>query len=99
MTIEITYYGSTQNPNIYGQPIASEKVTASAVSAQSTSTTPTNCTIVRIAATANDRYAYGSNPTAVATATGGADCHYIGSGAVIDLEAKPGYKIAVITAS
>jgi hypothetical protein len=96
MTIEVTYFTGSPNYNMYGTPISSETVTASGTSAQS-GTTPANARIVRIRATANDRFAYGSNPTA--TATAGANGHYIGSGDIIDLDAVSGNKIAVITAS
>ena len=96
MSLEITYYTETRNMNLYGQPISSETRTASASSAQS-GATPSNAVIIRIKSTANNRYAYGSNPTA--TATAGASGHYIASGDVIDIPAIPGYKIAVITAS
>jgi hypothetical protein len=96
MSLEITYYANGLNPNIYGQPISSETRTASASSAQS-GATPGSADIIRIASTANNRYAYGSNPTA--TATAGASGHYIGSGAVIVIPAVAGWKLAVITAT
>jgi hypothetical protein len=96
MSLEITYYSNAQNPNIYGQPILSETRTASASSAQS-GATPSNASVIRIASTANNRYAYGSNPTA--TAAAGASGHYIGSGAVIVIPAIDGNKLAVITAT
>jgi hypothetical protein len=96
MSLEITYYASARNENIYGQPISSETRTASASSAQS-GATPSNADIIRIASTANNRFAYGTNPTA--TATAGANGHYIGSGAVIVIPAIAGNKLAVITAS
>lgn len=96
MSLEITYYSGGRNLNMYGGPIVSETRTASATSAQSAAT-PANADIIRIASTANNRYAYGTNPTA--TATAGANGHYIASGCVIDIVAVPGNKIAVITAS
>ena len=96
MSLEITYYAAGNNPNTYGQPISSETRTASASSAQS-GATPANADIIRITSTANNRYAYGSNPTA--TATAGLSGHYIASGATIDIPAISGNKIAVITAS
>lgn len=97
MTVEITYYAACRNASMYGQPISSETCTASGTSALSAAT-PANADIVRLKATANDRYAYGTgSPTA--TATAGANGHYIASGDVIDLPAVPGWKFAVITAS
>jgi hypothetical protein len=96
MTIEVTYYTGSQNLNMYGVPISSETVTASATSAQS-GATPTNARIIRIRAKADDRYAYGANPTA--TAAAGASGHFIGSGDIIDIDAVPGNKLAVITAA
>ena len=97
MSLEITYYAAAANANAYGLPITSETRTASAVSAQS-GATPANASIIRIKSTANNRYAYGSNPTA--TATAGDNGHYIASGDIVEI-ATPvaGHKIAVITAS
>jgi hypothetical protein len=96
MSLEITYYAQDVNKNMYGQAISSETRTASGTSAQS-GATPAGADIIRIKSTANNRYAYGSNPTA--TATAGASGHYIASGDVIDIPAVSGYKLAVITAS
>jgi hypothetical protein len=96
MSLEISYYANAANPNIYGMPLVSETRTASGSSAQS-GATPSNADIIRIASTAANRYAYGANPTA--TATAGQNGHYIGSGAVIVIPAVPGWKLAVITAS
>lgn len=97
MSLEITYYTkSMQRISMYGKAISSETRTASATSAQS-GTTPANAEIIRIASTANNRWAYDANPTA--TATAGASGHYLASGAAIDIEAVSGNKIAVITAS
>jgi hypothetical protein len=96
MSLEITYFAETRNMNMYGLPISSETRTASGTSAQS-GATPSNAVIVRIHSTANNRYAYGSNPTA--TATAGANGHYIASGQTIDLPAVAGWKLAAITAS
>ena len=96
MSLEITYYTQSRNQNMYGAPISSETRTASGTSAQSAAT-PGSADIIRICSTAANRYAYGSNPTA--TATAGANGHYIASGGVIDIQAIPGYKLAVITAS
>lgn len=96
MSLEITYYAGGSNPNAYGLPISSETRTASGTSAQS-GATPSNAVYIRIASTANNRYAYGANPTA--TAAAGADGHYIASGQVIDIPAVSGNKIAAITAA
>jgi hypothetical protein len=96
MSLEITYYAEGNNKNTYGLPISSETRTASASSAQS-GATPANAEVIRIASTAANRYAYGSNPTA--TATAGASGHYLASGAVIDIPAVSGWKLAVITAT
>ena len=96
MSLEITYHARGNDKTFYGQPILSETRTASGTSAQS-GATPTNAEIVRIHSTAANRYAYGANPTA--TATAGANGHYIASGSTIDIPAIAGNKIAVITAS
>ena len=96
MSLEITYFAAGANKNMYGTPILSETRTASGTSAQS-GATPSSADIIRIASTAANRFAYGSNPTA--TATAGANGHYLASGATIDIPAIAGYKIAVITAS
>lgn len=96
MSLEITYHAAARNQNMYGPPIKSETLVASGTSAQS-GATPSNADIVRIKALANDRYAYGANPTA--TATAGASGNYLASGDVVDIAATPGWKIAVITAS
>ena len=96
MSLEITYYAASRNQNMYGVPITSETRTASGTSAQSAAT-PVNADIIRIKSTANNRYAYGANPTA--TATAGVNGHYIASGDIIDITAVSGNKIAVITAS
>jgi hypothetical protein len=96
MSLEITYYTEGFNKNTYGSPIISETRSASGTSAQSAAT-PANAELIRILSSANNRYAYGSNPTA--TATAGANGHYIASGAVIDIKAVPGHKLAVITAA
>lgn len=96
MSLEITYYTLGRNKNCYGLPVSSETRSASGTSAQS-GATPANAEVIRIRSSAGNRYAYGSNPTA--TATAGANGHYIGSGDVIDIAAVPGNKIAVITAS
>jgi len=96
MSLEITYYAAGMSEVVYGGPILSETRTASAASAQS-GATPTNASYVRIRSTANNRYAYGANPTA--TAAAGANGHYIGSGDVIDIPAVSGNLLAVITAA
>jgi hypothetical protein len=97
MALEITYYTqAVNNMNHYGLPITSETRTASGTSAQS-GATPANAVTIHIRSTANNRYAYGSNPTA--TATAGDNGHYIASGETIDIQAVSGHKIAVITAA
>ena len=96
MSLEITYYSkSVSGLPMYGAPISSETRTASASSAQS-GATPANADVIRIASTANNRFAYGANPTA--TATAGSSDHYIASGQTIEIDAVSGNKIAVITA-
>lgn len=96
MSLQITYHAQAKNKNHYGLPLTSETLAASATSAQSAAT-PANADIIRITSTANNRYAYSSNPTA--TATAGDSGHYLASGAVIDIPAVAGHKIAVITAA
>ena len=96
MSLEITYHAQAVIKTIYGMPISSETRTASGTSAQSAAT-PANAEIIRIKSTANNRYAYGANPTA--TATAGANGHYLASGDLIEIAAVPGWKLAVITAS
>lgn len=98
MALEITYYtASTVNENMYGIPISSETRTTSGTSAQS-GATPANAVIVRIKCiTAADRFAYGANPTA--TATAGASGHYLAVGDVVDITAVPGNLIAAILSS
>lgn len=96
MSLEITYYAASANMNMYGLPILTETRTASGVSAQS-GATPANASIIRLKATANNRYAYAANPTA--TAAAGASGHYIASGDVIDIPAVSGNLVAVITAT
>lgn len=96
MSLEITYHAEGVNKNAYGLPVGSETRTASGTSAQSAAT-PSNAEIVRITSTAANRYAYGADPTA--TATAGANGHYLASGAILDIQAVPGWKLAVITAA
>ena len=97
MSLEITYYSkSVTGLPCYGIPISSETRTASGTSAQS-GATPANAEVIRIVSTAANRYAYGSNPTA--TATAGASGHYLASGATIEIDAVSGNKLAVITAT
>ena len=97
MSLEITYFAEARNENLYGLPILTETRSTSGTSAQS-GATPTNAVIVRIKCiTAADRYAYGSNPTA--TASAGASGHYIAAGDIVDLPAVAGWKIAAITAA
>lgn len=97
MSLEITYYSkSVSGLPMYGAPISSETRTASGTSAQSAAT-PSNADVIRITSLAANRYAYGSSPTA--TSTAGANGHYIASGAVIEIDAVSGNKIAVITSA
>ncbi len=96
MSLEITYFASATNPNMYGLPLTSETRTASGTSAQSAAT-PSNAVIIRIRSTAANRFAYGANPTA--TATAGDSGHYLASGDVIEIPAVSGNKLAVITAA
>jgi hypothetical protein len=96
MTIEVTYYTGSQNLNMYGVPISSETVVASGTAAQSAAT-PANARIIRVYAKADDRFAYGANPTA--TASAGASGHFIATGYSIDIDAVPGNKLSVITAA
>src|SRR4249919_1819851 len=98
MALEITYFGACPfNENMYGLPILSETRTTSGTSAQS-GATPSNAMIVRIKCiTAADRYAYGTNPTA--TATAGASGHYLAIGDVVEIPAVSGNKIGAILSS
>jgi hypothetical protein len=95
MSLEITYFAEGLNKSIYGATISSETRSSSATSAQS-GATPASAEVVRLKALANVRFAYGANPTA--TATAGANGHYIANGDIIDLHAVAGWKIAVINA-
>jgi len=96
MSLEITYHAQAPNKNHPGLPITSETRSASGTSAQS-GATPNNADLVHIQSTANNRIAYGSDPTA--TSTAGDNGHYLASGSDIWLPAVSGWKIAVITAA
>lgn len=97
MALEISYWGGAASgtgiENAAGRVISSESRTISGTSAQS-GATPANARLVSIVATENARYEYSSaDPTAAAGSA------YIGSGERLWVEARPGFKIAGITAS
>jgi len=96
LSLEITYFCDARNLNIAGLPILSETRTISASSAQS-GATPASAVYVSIYTTADVRYAYGSNPTA--TATAGVNGHFLAAGERKDLPATAAWIVAGITAA
>lgn len=99
MPLEITYWtdgNGVASGSMPGAPSSSETRTISATSAQS-GATPANMGMISIYATENARFAYGANPTA--TATAGANGHYVGAGERVWFDAREGYKVAGITPS
>jgi hypothetical protein len=94
MPLEITYWtgSAPENRGVYGTPISNEQRTLSGVSAQS-GATPDGTAFVSITATEAARFEYSSsNPTASVSSV------YLLAGRTIDIDARPGFKIAGITA-
>lgn len=98
MPLKITYWSlSTKDPNIAGHIISSESLAISATSAQSAAT-PANADLVCITATEVAAFDYsGTNPTALAGATGTSS--YLAANTERWMDAIPGNKIAGIQAT
>ena len=87
MALEITWHRQGINPNIAGPPILSETLALSGSAALSAAA-PDGAESVRIQSTEAARYAIGAAPTA--TATAGAQGHYLAAAGEAWLPARPG---------
>ncbi len=99
MALEISYYSEHPgSDSTFGRPVSSEARTVTGTSAQS-GVTPDSAVHVRLLNTEAGmiRYAYAESPTA--TASAGAHGHPLEASGVITIHARPGWKIAAITAS
>lgn len=97
MALKITYWAASRNSNIAKAIISSETIALSSSSAQS-GATPANADYVSVTATEVAAINYsGTNPTALADASG--TSAYMASGERLWLDAVSGFKIAGIQAT